>query len=83
LIARAILRNEPIAKRKEKKALIEKEKKSCRRKKTEDKKSEDKKTKRAKKRPDEKPKPPQGSVGSATGETNVVRAECAGARGAL
>ena len=65
---------------KEKKALIEKEKKAAE-KKTEDKKSEDKK--QNEKKPDEKPKPPQGSVGSATGETNVVRAECAGARGAL
>jgi imidazolonepropionase-like amidohydrolase len=65
---------------KEKKALIEKEKKAAE-KKAEDKKSEDKK--QNEKKPDDKPKPPQVSLGSEPGETDLILGERAVARGAL
>src|ERR1700676_3406302 len=65
---------------KEKKALIEKEKRATE-KKAEDKKSEDKKQNEEK--PDDKPTPPQVSHGTEAGETHVIRGEGAVARGAL
>src|ERR1700730_6211898 len=65
---------------KEKKALIEKEKRATE-KKAEDKKSEDKKQNEEK--PDDKPTPPQVSHGTEAGETHLIRGEGAVARGAL
>jgi imidazolonepropionase-like amidohydrolase len=64
---------------KEKKALIEKEKKAAE-KKSEDKKSEDKK--QNEKKPDEKPKPPQSTQGSIADETHRVDSVPATVRGA-
>jgi Amidohydrolase family len=64
---------------KEKKALIEKEKKAAE-KKADDKKSEDKK--QNEKKPDDKTKPPQVSLGE-VGEADLVRGGQAVARGAL
>jgi hypothetical protein len=64
---------------KEKKALIEKEKKAAE-KKTEDKKPEDKKPNE--KKPDDKPKPPQSGWGSTADETHRVSAPDS-VRGAL
>ena len=65
---------------KEKKALIEKEKKAVE-KKSEDKKSEDKK--QNEKKPDEKPKPPQSTQASDADETPRVDSAPATVRGAL
>jgi hypothetical protein len=65
---------------KEKKALIEKEKRATE-KKAEDKKSEDKK--QNEKKPDDKPTPPQVSHGTEAGETHLIRGAGVVARGAL
>jgi imidazolonepropionase-like amidohydrolase len=65
---------------KEKKALIEKEKKAAD-KKSEDKKSEDKKLNE--KKPDDKPKPPQSGQGSANNKTHEVNSALVSSRGAL
>jgi imidazolonepropionase-like amidohydrolase len=65
---------------KEKKVLIEKEKKAAE-KKSEDKKSEDKK--QNEKKPDDKPKPPQSGQGSANNKTHEVDSALVSARGAL
>jgi imidazolonepropionase-like amidohydrolase len=66
---------------KEKKALIEKEKKAAADKKSEDKKSEDKK--QNEKIPDDKPKPPQAGQGSTADESDRVGSAAASDRGAL
>jgi imidazolonepropionase-like amidohydrolase len=65
---------------KEKKALLEKEKKAAE-KKSEDKKSEDKK--QNEKKPDDKPKPPQSGRANAAIETHGVVSTPVSARGAL